>query len=349
MQLMKNNYMCGIIYAKRTDEKGAKKLILKRYEKQKTRGTDGFGFISLENGIVGKEFRAEEEKDIKKLLNDSSCDEILFHHRYPTSTPNFIEATHPIKVSHNSLKYDYYVVHNGVISNDDDLRKKHLEQGFIYNTEITKKYITSGNTYVEKMWNDSEALAIDIAQVIETDKKVEAKGSIAFIALQFDKETKKAVALFFGRNTNPLKIEMSEFIFCLSSESGTDIESHKLYKYDYTLNELSYTDKDIGDKYIPTKQTMGFKKNNIYDDYSDYSDYDEEWWESLKKDKDSIKKDDYYTKLQDLYDEISLLEDDIEFAKEYRGDKEEILQLEIELECKQQELLELYNIEDMYE
>lgn len=341
--------MCGIIFAKRLDLKLASKLISKRYDKQKMRGRQGFGFIEINDGVVGKEFRTEGETDMLSFLSDNKCDEILFHHRFPTSTPNFIEATHPIKVSNKNLKYDYYVVHNGIINNDDELKLKHNEQGYKYTTEICKQYITSGNTYVESMWNDSEALAIDLAQAIETGKEIEADGSIAFIALQFDKKNNKAVALYFGRNDrNPLKMELSNEIFCLSSESGKEIKANKLNKYDYETGLFSSIDKNIGKKWVQTNNyqsnNFGFKydgKDKLIDKEDFTYKYDDDDIELLEN-RTTKDVEIYYQTLQDLYDDIELLRCDIEDAK---ADKnfEELTELQFELDDKEDKLQTLIN------
>jgi glucosamine 6-phosphate synthetase-like amidotransferase/phosphosugar isomerase protein len=337
--------MCGLIYAKRTDLKLAKKLILKRYEKQKTRGRDGFGFIEIKDGIVGNEFRSEEEKDIKTFLNSSESDEILFHHRFPTSTPNFIESTHPIKISHESLIYDYYVVHNGVISNDSELKTKHNEQGFKYTTEILKQYVTSGNTYTETMWNDSEAFAIDLCQSIETGKNIESKGSIAFIALQYDKVTNKEVALYFGRNEkNPLKIEFSDYIFCLSSESGREIKANQLNRYDCETNVFTTEEKNIG-----VVEVYNWQNNYKQSDFGFKHDGKDKWNDlddDIKKleDKKIKDTDSYYQAMQDLYDDIELLEDDIRQAK-LENNYDELLELQFDLEDKQEQMQTLYNVD----
>lgn len=263
--------MCGIIHCKRLDGRVAQKSVLKRYEKQKSRGSDGFGFIEINNGVVGAEIRTQTEKEIKEKLKESKADEIMFHHRFPTSTPNFIEATHPIKVSHKSLRYDYYLMHNGIISNDDVLRKAHLEQGFDYTTEIKKKWITKGKTYFEHMWNDSEALAIDFCLAIERGHNMASKGSIAMVAIQFDKKTRRIEALYFGRNQgNPLKVESSKDLFCLSSESGTGIGTDVLYRIDYHTGTETEIPMKIGKyeySYSQYDYTGGMGTDKDYDDY----------------------------------------------------------------------------------
>jgi glutamine phosphoribosylpyrophosphate amidotransferase len=186
--------MCGIIHKKAV--KGmVKDDIAKLYELQKSRGTDGFGYLPIKNGKIGKLRQAETEKEIMAMLDKETANEILFHHRYPTSTPNFIEATHPIVVDNKNLTYKYYVVHNGVISNPEQLRQNHIELGFEYTTEMVKKYETKKQTYTyEPEWNDSESLAIDLALYFEhKQNEIESKGDMAFIAYKVEKNTEKII------------------------------------------------------------------------------------------------------------------------------------------------------------
>jgi predicted glutamine amidotransferase len=247
--------MCGIIFVERRNECLANSMVLKRFEKQRQRGTDGFGYISINDGIVRKTVRAEDEKDIIPKLAKEKDKCILFHHRYPTSTPNLKEATHPITVSHPSLKFDYHVVHNGVISNPDELKKNHLKLGFIYTTRIVTETKTISTIYSEECYNDSEAFAIDFALSLENDKEIKSSGSIAFIALQVNKETKKVNRVYYGRNYgNPLKVEEDKTYFCLSSETGTLIDANILHCYDMENRTT----------------TMKAKKIGIYHDYSSY-------------------------------------------------------------------------------
>lgn len=240
--------MCGIIHCKKQNEnEKANKLVIKRFEKQRSRGTQGFGYVEIKSGIVVAEVRTQTEKEIMEKLEKSEADEIMFHHRLPTSTPNIIESTHPIRVFNDNLKYGYYVVHNGVIRNDDDLREQHVKAGFEYTTELKKQFITNKNVYSETMWNDSEAVAIDFCQAIETGKEMTSEGSIAIVALQFEKDSGKAIALYFGRNEgNPLKIENDASFLSISSESGKDLKTDTLYRYDYDKNTISESKMTIG-------------------------------------------------------------------------------------------------------
>lgn len=251
--------MCGIIWVHRNDDKRAVKSVKKRFEAQRSRGTQGFGFIGMEKEEGSYVFKnwaqAMTENYIKAELDKSSATDILFHHRFPTSTPNVCEATHPILVDHASLKYAYYVVHNGVISNDDTLKEKHEAQGYVYNTTVETFYRSGGQEYkAADQFNDSEALAIDLAQAIESDRtKTEAFGSIAFCVLQVEKDSKKVLNLFFGRNAqNPLKLQKNDDLISLTSAGeGADVEPHKLFAYSYETGEISMVRAfDVGLNYV---------------------------------------------------------------------------------------------------
>lgn len=230
--------MCGIVYVKRFDGKIARKQVIKRYHKQKDRGEDGYGYLTIDpRHKVSKVHRFQFEHEAKAALERSESKEILLHHRFPTSTPNLVEATHPIVVSHDELEYDYYVVHNGVITNDDSLKDKHEKLGYKYTTELFKTYKTSlgGITYNHgSVYNDSEALAIELARTIEGKQKVaNAEGAIAYIALQTTKGG-KAVALYYGTNgRNPLCVTLDKQFIAIASEGGRAIAAHTHYKYVY--------------------------------------------------------------------------------------------------------------------
>ena len=81
--------------------------------------------------------------------------EVLFHHRFSTSTADVPNACHPFSTK-DFFKNNYVGVHNGVIGNDDELEKQHLELGINY---ISRQ--TNGQ------FNDSEALIYDIARYLE--------------------------------------------------------------------------------------------------------------------------------------------------------------------------------------
>lgn len=237
--------MCGIVYVKRFDNKPAAKQALKRYTKQKSRGEDGYAYVAVkQSGNVSKVSRFQFEHEMKESLEHTQYNNVLLHHRFPTSTPNVPEATHPIVVKHQELEHDYYVVHNGVIHNEDDLKDKHEKLGYKYTTEIMQSYkaSASGKVYTGRAaFNDSEAFAIELARAIEGKQPlVRAQGAIAYIALQTTKQG-AAVALYYGTNgKNPLTITEHKDFLVIASEGGKAIDAHKHYRYDLISRETTY-------------------------------------------------------------------------------------------------------------
>lgn len=350
--------MCGIIHVKRRDGKLANRLVLKRFEKQSSRGTEGFGYVEINNGIVGAEVRTQTEKAMKLKIAESKATEILFHHRTPTSTPNFVEATHPIYVSHKMLKYDYYVVHNGIISNDDELKKQHALKGFQYTTEIIKKWITKGKTYKLEMYNDSEALAIDFCLSIEQGLEMKAQGSIALVALQFTKKTRKAINLYFCRNIgNPLKIEQARDFMAISSESGKEIRNNILFRYNYATDVITEEDYRVGTYASSYERYAGYGGYDACGNWrgSDRTtgisygiqDYDVDEMGMPTPFKNSHKNDDSEEGDFDmeLWDEKTQLEDDMRKA-EALGDYEKMVEIDVRLMEIDKELNEADGIED---
>lgn len=268
--------MCGIIWAKSKKGKNINNYVLEHYKQQRTRGSDGFGFIAIKDGKISIH-RAENEIDIKKELQNVVADEILFHHRYPTSTPNFVQATHPIKVEHDDFVHNYYVVHNGIISNDYSLKREHENLGFVYSTRLVKKWITGGTIIQkEEMFNDSEALAVEVALYLEGKKDtIDAKGSIALMVLQVDKKTNKVEALYYGRNGgNPLKIHRSNKKVVIASENkGVLLPENTLYRLDYKTGEISQFFVNVGEyknTYYGLSDYTGTRAGYNYQEEDDY-------------------------------------------------------------------------------
>jgi predicted glutamine amidotransferase len=256
--------MCGITYVQRDTNIKANKMTYNRFEKQRHRGTQGFGFVGIEMRDDRKFYiesveRSENESGIKTKLDNAKAPIILFHHRYPTSTENIEEATHPIFVSHlGLLEYDYLVVHNGVITNCDELKKSHEEMGFDYTTKIITRVVTEtrANIYerATEKFNDSEAMAIDLALTIEGKQtQMRSVGNIATIAIAFDRDTKEVKKLYFGRNIgNPLVMEKQKEAIVISSEGKGDIVAMDI------LNEYSF---ETG---ITTSRPFTFGKTYTY-------------------------------------------------------------------------------------
>ena len=220
--------MCGILGAINFDENKAKAAnndILNMFQDQRTRGTEGFGIVMIQaNGDYAIKRSTNEIKAVVDLYMEEAA-MIFMHHRAPTSTENKINQTHPILVDNKLLEFKYLVIHNGIIHNDNRIKLEHEKEGFVYTTECMEGTV--------KKFNDSETLAIEVAKFIENKtKEIAATGSASFIALQIVKETNKVDKVFFGRNTNPLKLGMSRGKIRLSSEGqGEDIKINTMYNF----------------------------------------------------------------------------------------------------------------------
>lgn len=273
--------MCGIIFGRRNNTLPVAKNIFKRYIQQQHRGQEGFGYVAIENGFVKGIKRFTDEKDVKKSLLEETSNEILFHHRFPTSTPNFKDLNHPIKVSNKMLKYDYYIVHNGIIRNPETLRTRHEKMGFEYTTvyqeiKVCKTKTETKEELIEEQFNDSESLAIEIALSVEDKtEEIKAVGTIAFIAIQTNKKG-KVVAIFYGRNEgNPLIVEKAgtDLVFIKSEGSGEKIDSGVIMREDYLTHKLTELDKVAGKMYeyqytgysngYKSPSTYGYNTNNV--------------------------------------------------------------------------------------
>lgn len=219
--------MCGIVYSKSFVGKPVNKTIARRYLAQRHRGHNGFGFFDPDTNTLTHNPR--EGRIMSLLRRSRKSEEILYHHRMPTSTENVRNACHPFSTK-DYFKHNYVLVHNGVLWNEHELKAEHEKLGIDYVSEQT-----------DGSFNDSEALTYDVARYIEGQvNHVSAQGSIAFICIQMDKKGSKK-ALYFGRNDgNPLVMKHTPSSLTLSSEGeGESVDANTLYRYDYKKMKLS--------------------------------------------------------------------------------------------------------------
>ncbi len=197
--------MCGIACAfgmGKKQKEPVNRWIIDTLQDQLDRGMEGFGVIFIDNNL---KVRVERATEISKALLDlympnNQVKMIVMHHRAPTSTENKLKQTHPIVVNNGSLKYKYFFIHNGVISNSDDVKDAHEQLGFEYTTVCNELKYEKG----PKKFNDSESLAIEVARFIEgyTDT-LATIGSVAFVCLKVNKKTGKLLRVYYGRNASP--------------------------------------------------------------------------------------------------------------------------------------------------
>lgn len=217
--------MCGIVYAQSFLGLPVNNAVLDQYDKQKTRGMEGFGVY---DGEYLNMVHATTEDKILKWLCKYDSNLLLMHHRYPTSTVNVKRAAHPFSTKGHFGDTEYILVHNGVMRNHDDLFEEHQEQGIDYQSLLD-----------DWTFNDSESLLWDFALTMEGQQEdMHSIGRIAFVCLK--KEQGKLTTLYFGRNSSPLNMELDDEGLMLSSEGpGTSIKAQTLYAFDYQTRELT--------------------------------------------------------------------------------------------------------------
>lgn len=264
--------MCGIIGALSFDGSPINQKITKQFKAQRSRGQEGFGLYDIARDNL---VRSASGKQVFKYLAKVNTDMAVFHHRYPTSVSNIRRACHPISTG-NFFKTSYLLVHNGYISNANELRAEHEKLGISYSTDYDGKF------------NDSEALLWDMALTLEgKQKQPKAQGAIAFICYSLT-QGKKHNHLYFGRNTNPLNLDLTAKGLMLSSEGkGEAIEANQLYdfnlnngnlkqkpmelaSYAYKAPVTTYTDDEYYGRWIATDKGQVFEESwNSADEIAD--------------------------------------------------------------------------------
>lgn len=258
--------MCGLVYSHNFDGTPVNDWIMSQFEKQRHRGTQGFGvFDGQEKNLM----RTPKEKKIMSWLRRYPSSMLMFHHRIPTSTINVKKACHPFSTRDYFGNAQYVLIHNGWVTNDGELRDLHLKQGITYQSDLH-----------DGTFNDSEALLWDMALYLEGKQaQPDAEGNLTFICMKL--VDGKPHSLYFGRNSYPLNMYFTGSELSLSSEGmGGAIQNNTLYTFNYRNKTLktapvtfkSYTTTsrtDNGSHYVPAAYGMGY-------------DYEDDWDETIR-------------------------------------------------------------------
>jgi predicted glutamine amidotransferase len=204
-----------------------------RFIKQRSRGTQGFGYYIPElNRLTHNPI---ENKLINNLLAQNAS-EVLFHHRFPTSTENVQSACHPFSTKWAKFKHNYVMVHNGYLSNEDELKEAHYALGI--------RYVSM---QPDGRFNDSEALMYDLALYLEGHQdEIKAQGAIAFVMIERNEEGKQ-INLHYGRNTSPLKFQFknNKYMTLASEGDGVDVKPQVWNTFEYASGKFTSTEVDI--------------------------------------------------------------------------------------------------------
>ena len=243
--------MCGIIGI--ASNKPVSINIINSLKKLEYRGYDSAGLATLDNNLIDEKKCSGRVDELEKILfkRPSNGNIGIGHVRWAThGIPNIINA-HP----HSSEEVS--VVHNGIIENSDELKKKLEEKGFKFKSQTDTEVIT---ILITQYLKNSEPLD----SVFKTLKKL--KGSFA-LGIIFKNHSNIIIG---ARRGSPLAVGYSNDENYLGSDS---------YALKSMTNKISYLDdgevcmltkSDV--TFYDTKQTKINKKVHTLSDDENTSD-----------------------------------------------------------------------------
>jgi glutamine---fructose-6-phosphate transaminase (isomerizing) len=212
--------MCGIIGCLLKENSGKIDIIavsIKVLNLLKNRGYDSCGIyinndknerIIKKIGIDGEKIKMEEEKDIFKYIENQSknianAQYSIGHSRWATHGGKTDDNSHP----HLSMNGKITVVHNGIISNYIDLKKKYLNE-FAFVSETDTEVISNLIQY----FRDKGLTMLQVLEILNN----EMEGTWG--CLIRDDSVESINKIYFMKNENPVLIGESDGIKILTSE-----------------------------------------------------------------------------------------------------------------------------------
>ena len=247
--------MCGIIGI--ASNKPVSINIINSLKKLEYRGYDSAGLATLNNNVINEKKCTGRVEELEKILfnNPSEGNLGIGHVRWAThGVPNKVNA-HPHSTEIVS------VVHNGIIENSDELKKKLESKGLRFKSQTDTEVIT---LLITESLKDNNPLD----SVFKTLK--ELKGSFA-LGIIFKNDRNIIIG---ARRGSPLAVGYSKSENYLGSDS---------YALKSMTNKISYLDdgdlcvvtKDNVEFYDENKKKINKKVHNLSDDKntSDKGDY----------------------------------------------------------------------------
>ena len=264
--------MCGI--ASYAGDKNVIKTIMTGLKSLEYRGYDSSGIAYMKNGKIKIIKKEGPIKNLDKILNyDDEANIGISHTRWATHGGATDINAHPHRQGRITL------VHNGIIENYNELRKKLIEKGYVFNTE-TDTEVAAG--IIDDLYNEEG----DMLKALNKATYI-LKGSYAFNIINDDYPS----TIFGIRKDSPLIVGTSNEGNILASDIPAIIHVTNKYiilnNYDIvvlTKDNIKYYDRDLKEIHKDIKIFNGDSEEiskNGYDHYMLKEIYEED--EVVKK------------------------------------------------------------------
>lgn len=254
--------MCGItLLLNKLNKKNAVYYVLKSLEQLQNRGYDSFGlsFYYKNKYEINKICNKNYDEDIFEIFfnkNKNYLSNVAFgHSRWATHGKISNENAHP-HVSNNKL---FMCVHNGIIENYDELKKKLIKNGYDFYSETDTEVIINLIEYNYYQTNNvKEAIELSINEL---------KGTYGLIISDMTREG----VFYIIRNGSPLLLGISEEFLMITSENRGFLNLIKSY-YNIKNDELVIIENNkIKSKITLEKEYICDNNDIILGDYDHYT------------------------------------------------------------------------------
>ena len=203
--------MCGIVgYI--GDKMIAKSTVVKGLRRLEYRGYDSAGLaIKYDDGIVVKRVvgGVDNLDGVIGAMFESKI--AIGHTRWATHGAPAVKNAHP----HTSTNGKVTLVHNGIIENYENLKKKLIQEGFTFQSDTDTEVLAN---WIEYIWTKSTS---DLANAVRFALH-DVVGAYAILVMSDDSED-----IVMARKSSPLAIGIGEGEFIIASDATPIVEYTK--------------------------------------------------------------------------------------------------------------------------
>lgn len=209
--------MCGIFGVVTNENKNIVEMILNGLKQLQNRGYDSAGvcFINKKNTEIHKYASTNKEDALDKIqqLELNTIDQNIYigmgHNRWATHGIKNDTNSHP----HLSNNKQFVIVHNGIIENYIEIKKKLISNGYIFYSQTDTEVIVNliEYNYEKNLLNSNNKIIDAIKETLS-----EVRGTYGLL-IQYLLEPNK---LFCVRNGSPLLVGQNEDTIIITSEQS---------------------------------------------------------------------------------------------------------------------------------